>query len=187
VSARLGVFGGTFDPVHNAHLAMAAAALAHLRLARVLWIPTGVPPYRQAPVAPSAHRLAMLRLAIAGEPRYQIDPRELAPGASGYTVDTLVSLRRELPAETLLYLLMGADQYEKLSTWKAPDEIRRLARLAVAARPGWSAPGDAQAVPMAPMDVSASDIRGRAARGQSIAGLVPGAVEDYIFRNRLYA
>jgi nicotinate-nucleotide adenylyltransferase len=166
---------------------MAGAALEHLGLARLLWIPTGAPPYREAPAASSAHRLAMLRLAIAGEPRYQIDPRELAPEASGYTVDTLASLRAELPRDVVLYLLIGADQYEKLATWRRPDEIRRLARVAVAARPGWSAEGEAEVVPMAPMPVSASDIRSRVARGESIAGLVPRAVETYILRNGLYA
>src|SRR6202008_2593248 len=86
---KVGILGGTFDPVHNAHLALAGTALRELPLDEILWIPTGTPGYRNPPVAPAEHRLAMLKLALAGEPRYRIDIRELAPGASGYTVDTL--------------------------------------------------------------------------------------------------
>jgi nicotinate-nucleotide adenylyltransferase len=180
-----GILGGTFDPVHNAHVGMARAALRTLALQRLLWIPTGTPPYRRPPVASAAHRVAMLRLAIAGEPAYAIDERELAPGATGYTVDTLRSLRAELPAGAALYLLMGADQFAKLDAWHRPDEVKRLARIAVFERPGWPAPG-AEVIPMAPFAVSASDIRARVARGEPISGLVPRPVEDYISLHRLY-
>ena len=90
----VGILGGTIDPVHNAHLAIAARALEALSLSRVLWIPTGAPRYRNPPAAPAAHRVAMLRLALEGEPRYAIEERELAPNASGYTYDTLVALRK---------------------------------------------------------------------------------------------
>src|SRR5258708_32878731 len=97
----IGILGGTFDPVHNAHLAMAGAALRELGLDEILWIPTGAPGYRHAPIASAEHRLAMLKLALAGEPHYRIDIRELAPGASGYTVDTLKSLRSEIGSQAL--------------------------------------------------------------------------------------
>jgi nicotinate-nucleotide adenylyltransferase len=106
-----GILGGTFDPVHNAHLAMARAALEALGLERVLFMPTGAPRYRTPAIAPGAQRVAMLRLAIAGEPRFAIDGRELAPGHSGYTIDTLAGFA-ERPV-----LLLGADQYAKLETW----------------------------------------------------------------------
>jgi len=176
-----GLFGGTFDPVHNAHLAMARAALDHLALDRVVFLPTGAPRYRAPALAPAAHRVAMLRLAIEGEPRFAIDERELAPEHSGYTIDTL---------ERLGYrpvLLMGADQYAKFETWHRWRDILALADVAVFARPGWRG-GDARArhVPFAAMDVSASDIRARIARGAPIAGLVPGEVEAYIRREGLY-
>jgi nicotinate-nucleotide adenylyltransferase len=183
----LGILGGTFDPVHNAHLAMARAALRELRLDRVLWLPTGKPRYRRAPLASAEHRLEMLRLATEGEPRYAIDARELSDKASGYTADTLKELKAELGPAAELYLLLGADQYAKLDTWHRPDEVRRLARLAMFARPGFEVKADGAAlVPMPPLAVSASDVRARAKRGEDISGLVPAAVANYIQRRRLY-
>lgn len=184
----IGLLGGTFDPVHNAHLEMARSALAHLALGRLLFIPTGTPPYRTPPRASSEDRMAMLALALAGEPRFGIDPRELAPGASGYTVDTLKGLRAELGAGPRLYFLMGADQYAKLSSWRHPDEVRRLATIAVFVRPGFAAPTDGvQTLPLAPMAISSSEVRARAARGADLAGLVPEAVANYIRAHRLYS
>ena len=185
--AAIGILGGTFDPVHNAHLAMGRAALRALALDKVLFMPTGAPRYRSRGVASPAQRLEMLELALAGEPRFAIDARELAPGASAYTADTLAALREELGPDTTLYFLMGADQAAKLGAWHRPDEVRRLARLAAFARPGFAAPGEGMAVvPMEPMDVSASAIRARAARGESISGLVPQAVANYIERHKPY-
>ncbi len=179
--------GGTFDPVHNAHLAMARAALDELQLDRILWIPTGVPGYRKPPVASAAHRVAMLKLALRGENRFSIDERELAPDASGYTVDTLRSLRRELGEDAQLFLLLGGDQYEAFDRWREPQEVARLASLAVFARPGHAPKGgSARLVAMPLMNISASDIRSRAARGASLEGLVPPAVANYIRQHGLY-
>jgi nicotinate-nucleotide adenylyltransferase len=179
--------GGTFDPVHNAHLAMARAALAELALERILWIPTGAPGYRKPPVASAADRVAMLKLALESEQRFSIDERELAPAASGYTVDTLRALRRELGQAAELYLLLGGDQYAAFDKWREPKEVARLATLAVFPRPGYEPKdGTARLVPMPAMHVSASDIRARAARGASLEGLVPPAVASYIARHGLY-
>jgi len=187
VARPIAVLGGTFDPVHNAHLAIARSALEALGAARVLWVPTGAPAYRRPAVASAAHRLAMLRLAIAGEPRYAVDERELAPGHSGYTVETLRGLRAELGAATELVLLMGADQYAARHRWYRWEEVERLARIAVFARPQAPVPeAAALVVPMAPLAVSASEIRARVARGEDIAGLVPPAVADYIRAHGLY-
>jgi nicotinate-nucleotide adenylyltransferase len=187
VSRPIAVFGGTFDPVHNAHLAVARRALEALGAARVLWMPTGAPGYRPAPVAPGEHRLAMLGLALEGEPRYAIDARELSPAHSGYTVDTLESLRAELGEGADLVLLMGADQHAKLATWHRWRELARLARIAVVARPGSPAPaGGALLLPMPPLEISASGIRARIARGEDVSALVPAAVLDYIRAHGLY-
>lgn len=176
-----GILGGTFDPVHHAHLAMARAALAELSLERVLFMPTGAPRYRAPAAASGAHRVAMLRLAIAGEPRFAVDERELAPGHSGYTIDTLEGFA-DRPV-----LLLGADQYAKFETWHRWREILERADLAVFARAGSSLrDGRARRVPFEPMEISASDIRARIARGAPIAALVPPAVADYIARHKLY-
>ena len=166
---------------------MARAALAELQLDRILWIPTGAPGYRDAPVASVADRVAMLKLALDGEPRYEIDERELGGGATGYTFDTLTELRLENGPDAELWLLMGADQYAKFEHWHRPGDIRKLARIAVFVRPGWQA-GDARVrtVPFQPMTVSASEIRARAARGEDFSHLVPPAVANYMAENRLY-
>lgn len=167
---------------------MARAALDKLRLEKILFMPTGAPRYRTPAVASGEHRVAMLELVLAGAPRYEIDARELAPGTSGYTVDTLKELRLELGADTELWLLMGADQYAKFETWHRPGDVRKLAKIAVFARPGWQLEGaKVEVIPFEPMNVSASEIRSRVARGEDISGLVPAPVANYIARHRLYA
>jgi nicotinate-nucleotide adenylyltransferase len=158
---------------------MARAALEQLGLEQLLFIPTGTQSYRQPPVASGEQRVAMLKLAIAGEPRFAVDKRELLPNASGYTVDTLKLFDKP-------WLLMGADQYEKLDSWHRPDEVRRLSRIAVFARPGFEVSGKVKTIAMTPTDVSATDIRGRVSRGEDISTLVPAPVATYIAENRLY-
>jgi nicotinate-nucleotide adenylyltransferase len=172
--------------VHNAHLAIARSALQSLGLDKVLWIPTGKPGYRTPPVASAFDRLTMLALALKDEPDFEIDSRELAPGASPYTVDTLATLHADRP-EDEFYLLLGADQYASFRRWHRPAEVKRLARLAVFTRPGYPlAPSDAMDVRMSPLAISGTDIRARAARGESVADLVPAAVANYIVENKLY-
>jgi nicotinate-nucleotide adenylyltransferase len=188
----IGILGGSFDPVHNAHLAMARTALSSLALARVAWIPSGTPPHRGAPVAPAGHRAAMVRLAIAGEPRFQLDERELRKRSPAYTVETLEDLRKGLGAEADLVLLMGADQYEKLETWHRWGELFDFARIAVFARPDHAIDttrldaSQVAVVPMAPLDISSTAIRRRIAAGEPVRGMVPDAVLDYIENHRLY-
>jgi len=184
--AAIGILGGTFDPVHNAHLAMARAALDHLGLDNLLFIPTGRTRYRLPSATAGRDRAAMLRLAIEDQPRFGVDERELQPDATGYTVDTLRALHSEF-GDAELYLLMGADQYAKLDTWHRPDEVRRLARIGVFGRPGIALDGKVNLIPMEPMPVSASEIRARAKRGESLEHMVPPAVASYIERHRLYA
>ena len=166
---------------------MARAATGHLKLERLLFMPTGAPRYRRPAQASGEHRVAMLRLALADNDSCEIDARELAPGASGYTIDTLRELRLEYGRDTPLWLLMGADQYAKLDSWHRPDEVKRLARIAVFARPGIALDKAIFLVPMDPMPISATDIRARVARGEDISQLVPPAVADHIARQGLYA
>ena len=172
--------------MHNAHLAMAKTAMQSLGLDRVLWIPTGKPGYRKPPVASAFDRVTMLALALKDQADFEIDSRELAPGASPYTVDTLALLQADRPDDNF-YLLLGADQHAAFKRWHRPAEVKRLARLAVFTRPGYQMPpGDAIDVRMEPMPISGSDIRARAARGESLDGLVPAPVASYITENKLY-
>jgi len=182
----IAILGGTFDPVHNAHLAMAEAALRHLPIEAVLFMPTGKTHYRDPAIASAEDRLAMLRLATQGHPEFKIDERELAPQATGYTVDTLKSLRAEL-GDAPIYFLMGSDQYAKLDTWRDPEEVRSLAELVVFARPDVTIEGKvARTIPFESMRDSGTEVRARAARGEDLSGYVPAAVADYILRHGLY-
>ena len=167
---------------------MARAALEQCRFEKILFLPTGNPHYRTPAAASGEHRVAMLRLALADHDACEIDARELVPAASGYTLDTLKELRLEYGAGTPLWLLMGADQYAKLDTWHRPQDIRKLARIAVFARPEWKIrDAGAKVIALGAMKISASEIRARVARGEDISALVPPAVASYIAEHRLYA
>jgi len=171
---------------------MARAAREQLGLDRMLWLPTGQPGfYREPPLASTEQRLAMLRLALESETAAEIDTRELSEGASGYTVDTLHELRLESGPEATLYLLLGADQFEKLGSWHRPDEVARIARFAVFARPGAKVKTPktrfvAEVIDMPTSDISGKGIRARVARGEDISALVPAPVADYIASQGLY-
>ena len=182
----IGILGGTFDPVHNAHLEIARRALDALDAGRVLWIPTGTPDYRNPPVASGIDRVAMLRLALAGEARFVVDERELRASASGYTYDTMVSLQSETP-DTEFVLLMGTDQYSRLETWYRWRDLLKLCRIAAIERPGSPAPqGDAIRIAMAPLAISSSEIRARIGRGEDVSAMLPAAVLGYIRERALY-
>lgn len=134
----IGILGGTFDPVHSAHLALARTARAALALEKVLWIPAGQPRHRDAPLAPAADRLAMVQLAIAGEPAFEVDAGEVGSATPSYTVPTLERLRQRLGPARPLVLLLGADAFLGLPSWHRWRELFGLAHLAVATRPGFT-------------------------------------------------
>jgi nicotinate-nucleotide adenylyltransferase len=184
-TSSIGILGGTFDPAHNAHLAIASAALHALGLEKILWLPTGTPRYRPAPVAAPAHRVAMLKLAIANEPRYAVDERELRQGASGFTYDSVKEMREACPNAEFT-LLLGSDQYAKRESWHRWTDLERLCDIAVVARPGWNLNEKAKIIPMTPLPFSASDIRARVARGEDVAAMLPAPVLAYIREHGLY-
>ncbi len=190
---RVGLFGGSFDPVHNAHVALARAALDQLSLDELRWIPAGQPWQKARRLADARHREAMVRLAIEAEPRFVLDAVELRRPGVTYTLETVRELRAAHPG-TEWFLILGRDQYATLHTWRGWRELLGLVTLAVAGRPGVAAAVDAEVAGFAPqivdlpsMDVSATDVRRRIAAGESIADLVPDPVRSYIARHRLYA
>jgi nicotinate-nucleotide adenylyltransferase len=189
---RIGLLGGTFDPVHVAHLAMARLALDTLALDQLLWIPVGEPWQKQRPITSAAHRVAMLQLAIAGEPRFAIERCEIERAGPSYTLDTVRQLRQREP-DAQWFLLLGQDQFSNLHTWHHWQELLSLVTLAVAARPDAPQVTDAQlqrlayqVLPLPVMNVSASAIRERVSRGEPIDDLVPAAVARYIGQHALY-
>jgi len=190
---RIGLFGGSFDPVHNAHVALARSALEALALDEVRWIPAGQPWQKTRTLADAAHRQAMVALAIEGEPRFVLDPIELQRPGPSYMLDTVAELQAAQP-DAQWFLIIGQDQQSGLPTWHGAKELTRRVTLAVAQRPG--APGDVQAlqladtlvhtVPLPPMALSSSEVRERCAAGQAIDHLVPQKVARYIGDHGLY-
>jgi nicotinate-nucleotide adenylyltransferase len=198
---RIGVFGGTFDPVHLGHLILAEQAREQARLDRVLFIPAARPPHKlERKITPFDQRIEMLALAIAGHPPFAIEELERDRPGPSYTVDTLEELhRRDLQAN--LVLLIGSDCLLDLVHWRSPARIGELAEILVMARAGWSVT-DLQGVherlglspelklqPLASapvVDISSRDLRRRAAEGRSLRYLVPRAVEVYIKAHHLY-
>ncbi len=207
--ARIGILGGTFDPIHVGHLALARAARAALGLGELRFVPTGQSWQKDSVTADAAQRLAMVRLAIEGEKGFVADGRETTRDGPSYTVDTLRELRAELGRDAAIVLLMGSDQLRNIATWHRYDELLSLAHIgctqrervaldrlpppveALLAAHGRETLPDAPAgaivlFGMPPVPVSATALRAAIARGERPSELVPSAVLDYIALHQLY-
>ena len=189
---RIGLFGGTFDPVHNAHVALARSARDELALDEVRWIPAGAPWQKMRTLTAADHREAMVRLAIEGEARFVLDRIELERGGPSFTLDTVRALQAGEPGASWV-LMIGQDQYAGLHTWRDWPELLGRVALAVANRPGPVPPVDAEvqrfahrSVPLDMLDISSTEIRRLAAAGADISNLVPPRVARYIDSHRLY-
>lgn len=189
---RLGVFGGTFDPPHIGHLALAERARDRLRLDRVLFVPAGQPPHKhRAGMSSAADRLAMTRLAVRGAPAFRVSTMELRADGPSFTARTVRTLER--PGRQL-FLLVGADSLDDFRTWRDYEDILARVTLTVADRPGagfpasraWARRRRVAWIGNPPLDVSSTMIRTLARRGRSIRYLVPDAVARYIERRALY-
>jgi nicotinate-nucleotide adenylyltransferase len=207
----LGVLGGTFDPIHLAHLRIAVEVREALRLDRVLLVPSADPPHREPPHAPAEHRLEMARLAAATDPTLEVSDLELRRSGPSYTVDTLAELAAARPGVELWFVI-GSDAFAELDTWHEPERLFELANFAVVERPGVRVRGLAELLParfvpflrgtprglahasghevrvvsVPGLDISATDIRRRIVGGASIRYLVPEPVREYIEKHGLY-
>ena len=188
--ARVGILGGTFDPPHLGHLIVASDAFEALELDRLLLIPSASPPHKRGLVRVSAElRLEMVRAAVRDDPRFEVDDLELHRSGPSFTVDTLRELRVRLP-ESELFFIVGVDQLREFPTWREPEEVARLAHIAVVAREGDAVEGD-PGIPVRPVgitriDISATEIRRRVQAGESIRYLVPEGAREVIEREGLY-
>jgi nicotinate-nucleotide adenylyltransferase len=182
---NIGIFGGTFDPIHCGHLILARDAIEQLKLDSVLFIPAALSPHKLGARPVSAEvRLEMLRAAIEGEPRFCLDELELNRPAPSYTVETIEALKQREPGSEFVYLI-GEDNVAQLPTWHRFAELSQMVQFAVLDRTGARTEHPYPTV-RRHIDISATNIRNRVARGQSIRYLVPPAVEDLIRERQLY-
>ncbi|MGH8278485.1 MAG: nicotinate-nucleotide adenylyltransferase [Gammaproteobacteria bacterium] len=207
----IGIFGGSFDPIHFGHLRPALEILEALSLDAIHFVPSGQPPHRALPVAPAPLRLAMVKAALAGEPRFVVDEREILRPAPSYTVDTLEEIRGEYPHDRLL-LLAGMDAFLGFPGWHEWQRIFTLAHVVVAQRPGWvqqvsgvlaeelrqrevARPEDLHSVPVGKillqpvtqLEISSSRVRALAAAGRDLRYLVPEAVHRILLEQPCYS
>ncbi len=211
----IGILGGTFDPIHFGHLRLAEEMLELAQLSEIRFIPAGTPPHRGKPQTSAQHRSAMVRLAIAGQPAFVLDEREVDRTTPCYTVDTLRELRAELGAAQPLCLLMGGDAFLQLHTWHEWEQLFELAHIVVGYRPGFTleerihgataelqrhyerrlcaasalsqgAFGGVAELAIPKLEISATDIRRRVAQGRTIRYLLPDTVAGYIHQHHLY-
>lgn len=197
---RLGIMGGTFDPIHNGHLACAEQAREDLGLDVILFIPTGNPVFKRGQhIAPAKDRLAMCRAAIADNPYFDVSDIEIARGGDTYTIDTLRALRNHFPANVELFFLAGADAIATVSKWRGSEEMGKLARFVGVDRPGYELSDEKRAqivqaargipisfVTIEALEISSSELRRRLAHGKSIRYLTPQVVVDHVMEHEFY-
>jgi nicotinate-nucleotide adenylyltransferase len=193
VSSRVGVFGGTFDPIHLGHLITAEAARRLLALTRVLFVPARVPPHKRKVATPPEQRHHMVVLACADNPHFAVSDVEMHRGGPSYTIETLRALGSDYPAGTEFFLIMGADSVLEIASWKDSDALLAAANVVVLGRPGYelqelpTALADRITVLSTPLvEISSTDIRRLAREGESIRYLVTDSVADYIRSAGLY-
>jgi len=218
-AARVGIFGGTFNPIHLGHLHAAEEVVEALGLERMLFVPSGEPPHKTGsqrdPIAPPALRLAWVRAATAGNPRFAVDALEVERGGTSYSVETLRTLGEQIAPDLPVFVL-GLDAFAEVGTWREPEALFTLANFAVITRPGRPADAASHWLParmhsafelardgrsarhraagtwarlleIAALDISASEIRARLRSGRSVRYLLPEAILEAVLQSRVYA
>lgn len=189
---RIGVFGGSFDPVHLGHLLVAQAACEQLGLEKLFFVPAAQSPFKpMTQPAPPEARLRLLRLALAGKSNYEVDAQEIQRGGISFSIDTVRHYARQFPGADLFYLI-GADHVPTLPKWREADELGRLTRFVVIPRPGEapvSAPAGFRVQTLVgwPLKLSSSEIRARVKERKSVEHLLPYGVAEAIAERGLYA
>lgn len=197
---RTGILGGTFDPIHNGHLAIAEEARAYLNLTEVLFLPSGRPWMKsERTISPANHRVEMIKLAIKARPYFKLSTIETDQQGPSYSIDTVAKLKAQSAAATVLYFILGWDSLAMLPRWKEPSKLIEMCFLVAIPRPGYSRPDMKKLEAEIPgvskkvilldkprIDISATEIRDKVAQGLSIGRLVPEAVALYINENGLY-
>ena len=215
MQGNVGLLGGTFDPIHLAHLRIAEEVAEAETLAEVRFVPAAIPPHKQGlRISAATHRQRMLELALTDSPRFRVWPIELTRTGPSFTVETIQALRTELDATARIVLIMGRDQFAEFHTWRAPDVIASLCDLVVVTRPPGPATQDLRTfpvvsagtfcydsgsdrlvhasghtvrlLPVTPLDIAGTALRSAVQHGRSIRFLVPPAIDHYIRTHRLY-
>lgn len=189
---RIGILGGSFDPIHKGHLALARESEKQFQLDKILFIPASIPPHKKEDLnlSPAPLRARMVELAIGGEPRWELCDIEFRALGPAYTVETLRKLGKIYPKPHQLFFIAGADSYHGLQTWREPEEILRLSEWIVAPRPLFDLP---RALPpgfhllrISPINLSASELRAKIARGEKVSDEIPARVYEFIRSMKLY-
>jgi nicotinate-nucleotide adenylyltransferase len=197
---RIGIMGGTFDPIHKGHLALAKAAMNEFVLNEIVFIPTGTPPHKKRKITNKEHRYKMVKLAINGKSKYSISRIELDRKGISYAVDTCNELRKKYGNSAKLFYIMGLDSINEILEWKKPLELFKLCEFIVGLRPGSKFRTFRRLVRFPPLqkevdkihlmelseNISSSDIRQRIKEGKAVSTVVPKVIENYIKGHKLY-
>lgn len=187
---RIAILGGTFNPIHNGHLALAKTAVETFALDKVIFIPTYIPPHKaDENIADAEDRLSMVKFAICGNDKFEILRLEINRRKTSYSIDTISYLKKIYPKDTELFFLMGSDSANSLDTWKDIDKILTLCKFIVGTRPHYTLETkykDIEIMPMTPVDISSTEIRQRVKEDKDIQGLIPDKVANYIKEYNLY-
>lgn len=191
---RIGILGGTFNPVHYGHLLAAEQVRYHLKLDTVIFIPAMIPPHKKAvSLIEARHRINMLRIAVKGNPFFEVSDIEMKHKVKSYTYDTVHTLKKIYPSDTVLYFIAGSDSALTIKTWKNYPQLLRSCKFIAVDRPGYKLTGyrkkfcnQIKIISMPLLDISSSEIRTRIRKEQSIRYLLPVKVEEYIYSNKLY-